>query len=111
MYSAYLLLKNFCEVSMENTNSAKVNGLVNNSQHKIICENRKTLCITGVERADNANPNHFSCVVMGRELNISGKDLQVKKLDVQEGIVELQGEIDSINYAQEKKSLIKRLFK
>lgn len=87
------------------------NKIVKHNQHKIICENRKTLCITGVERADNASPTHFSCMVMGRELHIDGKELQVNKLDVEQGIVELQGEIDAIHYSQEKKSFLKRLFK
>ena len=87
----------------------KTNAIHN--QHKLICENRNNLCISGVEKADNASPTHFSCVVLGRELQINGKDLTVKRLDVNEGIVELAGEIDEIKYATEKKPLLKRLFK
>lgn len=81
------------------------------SHHKIICENRNSLCITGVEKADNASPTQFSCVVLGRELHISGHEMTVKRLDVTEGIVEICGEIDEIKYASEKKPLLKRLFK
>lgn len=91
---------------MENKTNA-----IHHNQHKLICENRNNLCISGVEKADNASPTHFSCVVLGRELQINGKDLTVKRLDVNEGIVELSGEIDEIKYATEKKPLLKRLFK
>ncbi len=79
--------------------------------HRLVCEDRKSLCITGVEKADNATPNQFSCVVMGRVLVVTGKDLSVKRLDVVEGIAEIVGEINEIKYAHEKKSLISRIFK
>ena len=96
---------------MEQTKTAENKNLIKHNCHKIICENRNNLCITGVEKADNASPTLFSCVVMGRNLEICGKELNVKKLDVAEGIVELAGEIDEIKYAHEKKSILKRLFK
>lgn len=96
---------------MEQTKILENKNIIRHNCHKIICENRNNICITGVEKADNASPTQFSCVVMGRNLEICGKELTVKKLDVNEGIVELAGEIDEIKYAHEKKSLIKRLFK
>ncbi len=79
--------------------------------HKIICENRKNICITGVQKADTATPTHFQCIVMNTALHISGQNLSVKKLDTTEGVVELVGDIDKFEYAQEKKSLLKRIFK
>lgn len=91
---------------MENNNQN-----IQHKHHKIIYENMKNICLTGVEKADNATPTHFSCICMGRELHIIGKDMSVKKLDVAEGVAELEGEITEIKYAGEKKSLLKRLFK
>ncbi len=79
--------------------------------HKIICENKKYLCITGVQKADNASPTLFSCIVLGTQLTITGRDMSVKKLDTTEGIVEIVGEIDEIKYSGERKSFLKRLFK
>jgi len=79
--------------------------------HKIVCENFNNLTITGVEKADNATPTHFSCVVAGKTMNIFGKDLSVKKLDITEGIVELNGNIEEIKYSLAKPKLLKRLFK
>ncbi|MBR4270265.1 MAG: hypothetical protein IKQ31_01120 [Clostridia bacterium] len=79
--------------------------------HKLICENQKYLCLTGVEKTDTASPTHFSCVINGKRLNIVGKNLTVKKLDVAEGVVELEGDIEEIKYQDSKTPLIKRLFR
>ncbi len=79
--------------------------------HRLVCEDRKSLCITGVEKADNATPTQFSCIVLGRPLIVTGKGLSVKRLDIVEGIAELAGEINEIKYAHEKKSLLSRIFK
>ncbi len=84
---------------------------MNEKQNRIICENCENLTISGVEKADNATPTHFSCVVCGKILNVGGKNLNVKKLDILEGIVELNGEIEEIKYCQTKPKLLKRLFK
>ena len=37
--------------------------------------------------------------------------MEVTKLDVEQGVVEIAGEINSIQYLGEKKSLLKRIFK
>ena len=79
--------------------------------HKVVLENRNNLCITGIDKVDNVSPTHFSCITMNTKMHIEGQDMQVVKLDVEQGVVEITGQIDSIRYSGEKKSLIKRLFK
>jgi len=79
--------------------------------HRLVCENCQSLTLTGVEKADNATPTHFSCLTCGKTLSITGKNLSVKKLDIAEGIVELNGEIEDIKYSITKPKLIKRLFR
>ncbi len=79
--------------------------------HKLVCENCNNLTLTGVEKADNATPTHFSCMVNGKNLNIGGKNLSVKKLDIAEGIVELCGDIEEIKYSVPKSKLLKRMFR
>ncbi|MBO5102726.1 MAG: sporulation protein YabP [Clostridia bacterium] len=91
-------------------NSLKLNQ--NNFKcHNIVLENRRKLCISGVEKVDNVSPMHFSCVVVGTEMHVEGKEMEVTKLDVEQGVVEIAGEINSIQYLGEKKSLLKRIFK
>lgn len=79
--------------------------------HKVVLENRNTLSVTGIDKVDNVSPTHFSCVTMNTEMHVEGQDMQVIKLDVEQGVVEISGQIDSIKYSGEKKSIIKRLFK
>ena len=81
------------------------------AEHKIICENRKKLIITGVDKVDRANLNQIALLTMGACLYDLGKNLHVQKLDVASGHIEINGEIDSIKYADKKPSIIKRIFK
>ncbi len=79
-------------------------------EHKIILENRTHLSITGVERVDVAIPTQFLCVVCGQKLQICGKNLSVGQLNVDSGAVVITGEISSIQYLGEKKSIFQRMF-
>ncbi len=81
------------------------------TEHKIIMENRSTVSITGVDKVETAIHTQFTCVVIGQRLQILGKNLEVGRLDVECGCVSLSGEITSINYIGEKKSLLRRIFK
>lgn len=82
-----------------------------NKNHKIICEDRNNLQMTGIEKVESSNENQIVCASMKSVLIISGKNLHVKKLNVEDGHVEIIGQIDSIKYQQEKKPLLKRIFK
>jgi len=83
----------------------------NFSNHKIIIENRKSACITGVNKVDSINPTFVSCQVLGATLLITGTELRVDKLDVSAGNLEIFGNIDSVKYQGEHKNILKRLFK
>lgn len=87
-------------------------GLIG-KEHKIILTDRNQMQITGVEKANGLNENLISLLVTGAHLIITGKNMHVEKLMVEEGIVELEGDIESIKYSQSKPktSFIKRLFK
>jgi len=81
------------------------------ANHKIICDARKLLQLTGVEKVESSNETQIVCIVMNSPLVILGKNLHVKKLDVEQGQVEIEGSIDSIKYQAERKNFLKRLFK
>lgn len=80
-------------------------------EHKIILENRERLEISGVDSVEVAVHSQFVCVVRGERLQVTGKNLEVTRLDVECGCVALTGEVTAICYVGEKKSLIKRIFK
>lgn len=102
---AYTIKIKFLEVIVEEINK----NISKNS--KIILENRNTLALNGVEKADVATKQSFSCICGGVPLQISGENLEVVKLDISQGIVELKGEINSLKFDKEKKNILKRLFK
>lgn len=79
--------------------------------HKLICDNRNLLEITGVEKVESTNENQVVLLISSSPVLITGKGLHVKKLDVQTGIVEIEGTIDGIKYQAEKKNFFKRIFK
>lgn len=86
-------------------------NLSNYSKHKLHCDGRKFLSISGVQKIESSNETQVVCIVENSPLLVGGKNLHVKKLDVEQGLVELDGQIDLIKYQPEKKSLMKRIFK
>lgn len=81
------------------------------SKHKFHCDGRKFLSLCGVSKIESSNENQVICIVENYPLLITGKNLHVKKLDVEQGIVEIDGTIDMLKYQPEKKNILKRLFK
>lgn len=79
--------------------------------HKLICDSRKLLQLTGVEKVESSNETQVLCLVMGAPLLITGKGMHMKKLDVEQGLVEIEGQIDGIRYQAEHRNLLKRMFK
>ena len=86
-------------------------GVVRAVSHKLILDNRKTLSITGVSKVESINETHAEADVGGVLLSVAGKNLHILKLDVEQGLLELEGEIDAIKYMGERKSVLKRIFK
>lgn len=80
-------------------------------EHKLVCENRKKLTLSGIEKVDSANLTQITLISQNIYLYILGKDLHVDKLDVSSGHIEITGQIDTIKYADKKTNLLKRMFK
>lgn len=73
--------------------------------------NRKTISITGVEKVVSVNENQIQLVVLLNTLTITGSSLEVHKLDVDNGILIVNGTINSFKYNDKKENFIKRVFK
>jgi len=80
---------------------------------KLMLDNRKLLSLTGVERIVGASENKVVLVVAGDGITILGDGLHVTKLDVEEGVLELEGMVSEIKYSGNtgKTGLLKRIFK
>ena len=80
---------------------------------KIVLENRKRATINGVEKALSSNEGCIILKVSGTNLIIMGSGLHIEKLDVESGVIEIEGVLDSFKFAASAKpgSVFKRIFK
>ncbi len=79
----------------------------------ICIEDRKKIDISGATRVVSATDTQAVVEVGGSNVVISGSEIEVTKLDLENKQVCFSGNITGIKYAQktEKGSLMKRLFK
>ncbi|EGT3614852.1 sporulation protein YabP [Clostridium perfringens] len=80
-------------------------------------ENRKLLCLTGVNEVINFDEEKISLKTNLGPLLIKGSGLKMNKLDVQNGEVIIGGFISNINYLNKKnkvkknRNLLSKIFK
>jgi len=84
--------------------------------HQLKINNRKLLEITGVKEVDSFDNEEFLLETVMGYLIIRGQNLQLKNLDVTEGIVSIKGKVYELSYVdehqQEKaKGFFSKLFK
>ncbi len=79
----------------------------------IILKNRKNLSVSGIEKVVSVSQKQLSMEMEDCSLFVLGENMEVKKLDVDCGNLEVEGLISEIKYAgkKEKTNLIKRIFK
>ncbi len=82
----------------------------------LLLENKEVLNVTGVEGVDNFNDEVVVLLTNKGKLTIKGENLNISKLNVDEGKLMVKGEINSIVFSEyvgqrEKVSLVKKLFK
>lgn len=84
-----------------------------NAKHTINLLDRKILTVTAVDEVVSFDDTTVTLSVSDRLLNISGNDLSVTKLSLQEGEIVITGEIDAVVYFEQtkKKSVLGRLKK
>lgn len=98
---------------MENSNnkSQKQEKIFSTCQLTLI--DRKKLTLTGVEKVYETNENKLQVRVCGTNLSVYGSQLNIAKLDVEAGVVEVEGIISEIKYysSDSKGNFFKRIFK
>ena len=65
----------------------------------IILENREKLSISGVEHVDNFNENTITVITNRGALSIKGSSLNISKLNLDDGNVHIEGNINGIVYS------------
>ena len=69
--------------------------------HFLKINNRKNLEITGVKEVDSFDNEEFLLETVMGYLIVRGQNLQLKNLDVGEGIVTIKGKIYELSYVDE----------
>ncbi len=89
----------------------------NGREHKITLNNREAGVVTGVNAVISFDPNEVLLETEQGMLMIKGTDLNVTKLTLEKGEVEVDGRVDSMTYSDMKpgikgeNGLLNRLFK
>ena len=81
--------------------------------HSISIENRLRTVITAVTEVISATEKMVNLKLEDGSLQISGEDLHINKLSLEEKILILDGRVDDIKYLNKtsSKSFLKRIFK
>ena len=81
--------------------------------HSLILENRRTLTATGVSNVDSFDDQTIVAYTDLGELTIRGSKLQINKLNIETGELNLNGEITSMSYSENRPvgGFFSRLFK
>ena len=75
-------------------------ALPQGGDHRVAIENRKRAVITGVMDVDNFNESEINMVTALGYLTLSGSDLHIQRLNLEEGEVAVEGSILGLAYAE-----------
>src|SRR5699024_2724959 len=94
----------------------RVENITTEKEHNVNISNRKELEINGVKEIDSFDNEEFLLETNMGYLIIRGQNLQLKNLNVEEGLVQINGKVYELTYVdehqQEKaKGLLSRLFR
>lgn len=91
--------------------------LVRGRSHSILMENREKVTITGVEDVDSFDESTVLLVTDLGYISLHGVDLHISKLNLEEGQLIVEGDINGIEYSEHEGSrgkggsLFSKLFK
>lgn len=73
-------------------------------EHKVIMTNRSSLLISGIEDVESFDEDQVIAYTVDGIMTIKGVDFKINRLNVDIGELEIEGDIDSIAYANGHKS-------
>jgi sporulation protein YabP len=69
--------------------------------YQLVMENREKLTITGVRKVQSFDPKEIILDSGNGILSVKGDQLGINQLDLEHGVVDIQGRIDSLNYLRQ----------
>jgi len=76
--------------------------VIKNKSHNLMMENREKINISGVEHVNNFNDEVIEVVTTQGNLTIKGEDLDIKKLNLEDGNLSIEGNIISLHYTEKR---------
>ncbi len=70
----------------------------NGKIHRLAMDNREFLSLSGVSKVQSFDPKEILLETILGVLSIKGEKLAIKHLDLKEGQVEVEGQIDALIY-------------
>lgn len=83
-------------------------------EHSISLKGRSNLVISGVDHIYSFNDKRVELLTSAGRLIVEGEGLDMNKLNLEESIISVEGTVNSIIYAKEKKpeeKFLKKVFK
>lgn len=83
------------------------------SSHKVELDHLHAMSVTGVEDVPTFTDKTIVIRLKGETLTVSGQNLAVKNLDVTEGKLQIEGQVNALKYSAQTSptSFAKRIFK
>ncbi|WP_432667505.1 sporulation protein YabP [Wukongibacter baidiensis] len=75
---------------------------MSNRSHNVVLENRKKMSVSGVEHVTSFNPDLIILVTVQGNMTIKGAELDIKKLNLDDGNLSIEGYINSIVYSDKE---------
>lgn len=72
--------------------------------HRLTMDNREFLALTGVSKVQSFDPKEIILETIMGVLSIKGEKLGIKHLDLKEGLVEVEGYVESLIYPRQSGS-------
>lgn len=66
--------------------------------HRLAMDNRELLSLSGVSKVQSFDPKEILLETIQGNLSIKGEKLAIKHLDLKEGLVEVEGQVDALIY-------------
>lgn len=70
-----------------------------NREHRVIMENRERLTITAVEDIESFDEEKVVVITEMGTMTVSGGDFRINRLNVDDGQIVIEGEIDEVEYS------------
>ena len=81
-------------------------------EHSLTLVDRKHLTITGIEKVVSVKPDLLQVKTSAGDMVVTGQNIEVTKLDLEQHTLSLTGKFDSIKYSNvDKTPLLKKIFK